>query len=101
MWIPKEEEKHYFCWNCGSEQEFEVKLQRTDTCIHCGADLHCCKNCEFHDPGAHNQCTETIAEYVSDRERANHCTTFKFKTGERETDEKEGAISKLEALFKK
>jgi transcription initiation factor IIE alpha subunit len=101
MWIPKEEERHYFCHKCSGELVFEVKMQRTDMCPHCGADLHCCKNCEYHDPGAHNQCTETIAEYVSDRHRANHCTHLKFKSGERESVDKDSAKAKLEALFKK
>ena len=101
MWIPKEEEKHYFCFKCSNEVVFEVKMQRTDTCPHCGADLHCCKNCEYWDPGAHNQCTETFAEYVSDRERANHCTSFKFRVGEQEAVNKDATMSRLEALFKK
>ena len=76
-------------------------MQRTDTCPHCAVDLHVCKNCEYYDPGAHNQCTETISEYVSDRERANHCTHFKFKDGEREKADKVSAMSKLDALFAK
>ncbi len=101
MWIPKEEEKHYFCHKCAQELIFEVKMQRTDICPHCGADLHCCKNCEYWDPGAHNECTLTITEYVSDRERANHCTHFKFRAGEMEIEDKQAAMSKLEALFKK
>ena len=101
MWIPKEEEKHYFCYKCGQELIFEVKMQRTDTCLHCSTDLHVCRNCEFWDLGAHNQCTITLTEYVSDRERANHCTHFKFRSGETETEDKDAAMSKLEALFKK
>jgi transcription initiation factor IIE alpha subunit len=96
------EEKRYFCFACKNEIIFEVKMQRQDTCPHCGADLHCCKNCKYHDPGAHNQCTETIAEYVQDRERANFCTLFEFIVGPRPTDEQASlAKAKLEALFKK
>jgi len=101
MWVPKVEDKHFFCHQCNNELEFEVKMQRTDTCPHCAFDLNVCKNCEFWDPGAHNQCRENIAEYVTDRERANHCTHFKFRDGEAEAADKSSAMSKLEAVFGK
>lgn len=101
MWIPKQEEKHYFCHSCRNELVFEVKMQRTDTCPHCGTDLHCCMNCEYWDPGYRNQCRENIAEYVSDRARANHCTHLRLKSGERDKSEKDAALSRLESLFGK
>ena len=69
-WIPKVEEKRHFCHKCKNELVFEVKLQRADTCPHCGVDMHCCKNCEYWDISAHNQCKEHIAEYIPDREKA-------------------------------
>ena len=102
MFIPKVEEKHHFCHACGNELDFDrIKMQRTDTCIHCAADLHCCKNCEYWDPGAHNQCIEHIAEYVPDRERTNHCTHFLFKDGAPEGSDIDKAKAKLDDLFKK
>ena len=73
-WIPKVEQKRHFCHKCKNELVFEVKLQRADTCPHCGVDMHCCKNCEYWDPSAHNQCKERIAEYIPDREKANFCS---------------------------
>jgi hypothetical protein len=76
MWIPKVEEKKHFCHKCKNELVFEVKMQRRDNCPHCGADLQCCKNCEYWDPSAHNQCREKITEYIPDREAANFCTFF-------------------------
>ena len=101
MWVPKTEEKIYHCHKCGGLLEFEVKMQRTDVCPHCAADLHCCKNCEYWEPGAHNQCRENIAEYVPDRERTNYCTFFTFKSGEREKLDRDAVRRKLDALFKK
>jgi hypothetical protein len=103
MWIPKLEEKRHFCHKCKGVLVFEVKMQRADTCSHCGADLHSCRNCEHWDAGAYNQCKEQIAEYIPDREAANRCTFFTFRSGEPADTSKQVAASraKLEALFKK
>jgi len=101
MFFPKEEEKHFFCHACGNELVFEVKMQRTDTCPHCGLDLHCCKNCQYWAVHAHNQCTEHITEYVPDREKTNYCTSFTFRSGEQEKQDLAKARSKLDSLFKK
>ena len=101
MWVPKTEEKIYHCHKCSGLLEFEVKMQRTDVCPHCASDLHCCKNCEYWEPGEHNQCREKIAEYVPERERTNYCTFFTFKSGERQKLDKDAVRRKLDALFKK
>jgi len=102
-WIPKVEQKRHFCHACKNELIFEVKMQRADACPHCAADLHCCKNCEYWDPVAHNQCKEHVAEYIPDRERANRCTFFTFRNGVPEDPAARIAASraKLDALFKK
>ncbi len=101
MYIPKEEEKHHFCHKCTNEIVFEVKMQRTDTCPHCGVDLHVCRNCEYWDVGEPNQCREHITEYVADRERTNYCTFFTFRSGEPEKQADRDAVkSKLDSLFK-
>ncbi|MGA8185577.1 MAG: hypothetical protein WB819_18275 [Terriglobia bacterium] len=47
-----------------------------DTCPNCDADLHCCRNCRFYDPGKHNECAETQAEWVRDKEASNYCGYF-------------------------
>jgi hypothetical protein len=68
-----------FCWKCGTEV-LEIsgarKILRTDTCSKCESDLHACKNCQFYDRQYHNECRETQAEWVSDKERANYCDYF-------------------------
>ena len=100
-WIPKVEAKRHFCHKCKNELIFEVKLQRADTCPHCGVDLHCCKNCKFFDPYAHNGCRESSTLYEPDKEKANFCTYFVFKEGVVEKADKAAAMSALDALFKK
>ncbi len=73
-----------------------------DLCDRCGADLHVCLNCQYHDPSAYNECREPQAERVADRDRANRCDYFRPASGElasgTEADDPRAA---LEALFKK
>jgi hypothetical protein len=73
------------------------------TCGGCGADLHSCRNCRHHDPGAHNQCREPGSDWVSDRERANHCEYFapSDRGGGQAARDAATARSQLESLFKK
>ena len=98
----------YYCWSCGNEQIFDVKVGvkvgRRDSCPHCGADLHVCKNCRLHDPNIHNQCREPEAAFIRDRAEANFCTHFDMKNTEGEFQQDKSvtdAKAKLEALFKK
>jgi hypothetical protein len=80
----------------------EDKIRRNDECPHCRADMHSCKNCQYYDPGAHNECKETISEYVPDKERANFCGMYRSFTGDRPAAVNlDAAKAKLEALFKK
>lgn len=97
----------YYCWKCRNELEFivkvGVKVGRQDLCKHCGADLHVCKNCVFYDPGLHNACRETQAEFIRDREAGNFCAhfTFRDRSDAPEIDDSASkAKNKLDALFK-
>jgi hypothetical protein len=96
----------YFCHSCGNEQIFEVKVGvkvgRRDSCPHCGADLHCCKNCRHHDPNVHNQCKLPEAPFIRERTEANFCPQFDFKDSEafHVDNSATDARAKLDALFK-
>lgn len=72
-----------------------------DTCDGCGADLHTCRQCRHHDVSAYNECRESSAERVADRDRANRCEWFAPGDGGGAGEGREGALSDLEALFKK
>jgi hypothetical protein len=92
------------CFHCQRELALNGKVSRQDQCPHCGSDLHCCLNCEFYDPYAHNRCKEPQAEYVSDREKANFCDYFRFRSSEKngaQMEAKEKAKAEWEALFRK
>ncbi len=99
----------YYCHACGNEQIFDVKVGvkvgRRDSCPHCGADLHVCKNCRLWDPSIHNQCREPEAAFIRDREEGNFCAHFDFKEykeGESPASDPsvDKAKAKLNDLFK-
>ncbi len=89
------------CHACGGEVELIDKVKRADSCEHCGADLHCCKNCTLFDPFVHNQCKESTTFWEPDKEKANFCTFFAPRPQRVEVQDRQAALSKLEALFKK
>ncbi len=97
----------YYCWSCSNEQIFDVKVGvkvgRRDSCPHCGADLHVCKNCRLWDPNIHNQCREPEAAFIRDRQEGNFCAHFDFKDsdGIKVDDSVDKAKAKLAELFKK
>jgi hypothetical protein len=71
------------CFACNAEVPLAAgeRVGFRDACGRCRADLHVCRNCAHHDPGAHNECREPHAEWVSDRERANRCDWFRAGAG--------------------
>lgn len=59
-------------------------------------------NCVYYDRSVYNECQETQAERVLEKDQSNFCGYFSFREGERnEVDEKELVRKKLEELFKK
>lgn len=91
------------CYSCHTQIPLESKPTRNATCPNCAAYLHCCLNCHFYAPAAHNQCREPQAEWVKDKEAANFCDYFRPAAGMEapETSRKEDAMKKLNDLFKK
>jgi hypothetical protein len=92
----------FFCFNCQKEIVLLGKPGRRDECIHCRADVHVCKNCEFYDPKVYNECREPSADVVLEKERANFCDFFTPHRGPRGGVDKAAALrAAAEALFKK
>ena len=91
------------CHACGRPVTIETKLSRTADCPNCQSDLHVCKNCRFYDRTVHNQCRETQAEWVADKEKANFCDYFVFadRAAASAGNAPEAARKKLDDLFKK
>ncbi|MCK5798888.1 MAG: hypothetical protein KAI47_16965 [Deltaproteobacteria bacterium] len=97
----------YYCYKCSNELDLiitvGVKVGRLDTCAHCGANLHCCKNCRFYEPSVHNECLETHADFIRDREETNFCALYEIKNRDAAPEHDDSATkakSKLEAMFK-
>ena len=93
--------KQVICFSCGTTNEFVDRLSLKEECEKCLGDLHSCRNCRFYDPGSYNECKESSADVVRDKERANHCDYFKVGEGSFAVDKKNELLSAAEALFKK
>ncbi len=94
------------CHRCGTEWVSDKRQPGVkETCVKCGAYLHCCLNCRFHDPHAHNECYIPNTEWVGDRKGANFCDEFEFRDTQPGEDEnhsevkREKARKALEALL--
>lgn len=91
-----------FCFSCNKELSILGQVGRREECPHCRADVHVCKNCEFYDPKVYNECRETAADVVREKDRANFCDYFKFRQGGASPEDKKAALrAAAEALFKK
>ena len=90
------------CWKCGASlEELSLPLRRQEECKTCGAELHVCRLCEFHDTAVAKSCREPVAEEVKDKTRSNFCDYFSPRphaysaTGDAACN----ARSELESLF--
>lgn len=90
------------CFHCKKNNTYSEKVGFRDECLHCKNDLHVCKNCEFYDVKAYNECRETSADVVREKDRANYCDFFSpSKKTASFSDEKARLKAAAEALFKK
>ena len=89
------------CYECSVKCTSESKFGFRDECDSCGADIHCCLNCEFYETSSYNQCRETSADSITDKEKANFCDFFQPGSGQGAGNKKEGLLNAAEALFKK
>jgi hypothetical protein len=91
------------CFSCHKELSFsDAKIGFREECMHCRADVHVCKNCNFYDPKAYNECREPQADVVREKDRANYCEYFSPRApGISPTDSKAALRAAAEALFKK
>lgn len=90
------------CHKCAAKNTSSDIFGRRSECSSCHSDLHVCYNCIHYDAGAYNECKESSADFVKEKDRANFCDYFspsdKNKTGK---DSKNDILSAAEALFKK
>lgn len=93
------------CYKCGKQlsDTFKVMVSRSDICPHCRADLRCCKMCQFYDPKSYNECRESNADRITEKEKANFCDYYKIGSDSANDAEKQRQeqLAKAMALFKK
>jgi hypothetical protein len=102
------------CWNCGQPVETIERVGFHAHCPQCDRPLHVCRNCSLYDPAYNNQCRETMAERVVDKDRSNFCEYFAPRAAASRSSQppssqlpssrpspERAARERLEALFKK
>lgn len=92
------------CAFCGADVGDPRLIGRRDSCPACERDLHCCLQCRFFDPHAHNQCREPQADYVKEKDAGNFCGYFALlgqRRGKMVEEVKTTAKQALDELFKK
>lgn len=91
------------CVRCGAALEIVDKVFRKDECPACGGDLHCCIQCRFYERGRQNDCRESRAENVRDKDKANYCDYYDIGNGDGSlrSDPAQAAKAALDALFRK
>jgi hypothetical protein len=89
------------CFSCQTDLRFTLAISRRDECPKCRADVRVCKNCHFYDPKAYNECRETSAEVVREKDRATLCDYFQPGDLANTQKSRDDLLAAAEALFKK
>lgn len=90
------------CHSCNKDLGLapEQKILRSEECPYCYASIHCCKMCKFYDPTTYNECRETSADRIVEKDKANFCDYFILKGSGGSGNEKEDLMAAANALFK-
>ena len=89
------------CPSCKKEHSYDGMLPFRAECDKCSADLHVCLTCRFWDRYAENECRESEADPVANKDRRNLCEYWKPREDKGEDARVSDAKAKLDALFKK
>ena len=90
------------CHHCQEVTKYQNNLGFREECLKCRNDLHVCKNCEFYDRTAYNECRESSADVIREKDRANLCEYFSPRQTESSAgDEKAKIKAAANSLFKK
>lgn len=95
--------------SCQKINEVIDKVHFRDECESCGQDLHSCKHCQNYDEGSYNECKDSSADRVLDKEKSNYCDFYLAKDislnkeapSKASGNSKADLLAQAEALFKK
>ncbi len=92
-----------FCYYCKKNIPVigDFKVTRTEDCPYCTRALHCCRMCKFFDSRVYNECKESNADRVVDKEKANFCDYFVLTSGSHDDNSIDLLKSTADSLFKK
>ncbi|WP_372653297.1 hypothetical protein [Halobacteriovorax sp.] len=90
------------CHSCSKTLDLEQnsKILRSEECPYCYASIHCCKMCGFYDQTAYNECRETNADRIVEKDKANFCDYFILKGDNTVTNKQDDLLSAANSLFK-
>ena len=91
------------CYNCQSNTSFleKEKILKAEECPQCQRDLRCCKMCAFYDPSSYNECRESNATRIVEKEKANYCDYFQLTDPKQDNQStKENLLERANSLFK-
>ena len=89
------------CFHCQALLSFSDRVGFREECSQCKNDVHVCKNCDFYDPSAYNECREPQAERSAEKDRSNRCEYFNGSKRGGGKSTKNDLMAQAEALFKK
>jgi hypothetical protein len=91
------------CYSCKSKIVIQDKIAFRQDCDKCGNALHSCVQCQHYDPKVYNECKETMADRILEKQKSNYCEFFSAspKTSAVGDTKKVDLLAQAEALFKK
>ena len=88
------------CHACGAAWGEKHEPGRNETCMKCGADMHCCLNCRVYDPMKARSCASMTTDPPSDKEAANSCEEFQMADRHRAQQSQDDRQKALEEKWK-
>lgn len=91
------------CYHCQAKTHFleAEKIVKSEECPQCQRDLRCCKMCAFYDPSSYNECRESNAARVVEKEKANYCDYFQLSCPKSDgNNSKDDLLARANSLFK-
>ncbi len=103
--IPEKIQEEIICFSCKkiTGLHFDSKISRSEECPFCYASLHSCLMCNFYDKTAYNECHESEARRILEKDKSNFCDFFILKSSSAENlmQKKDKLFDAAAALFKK
>lgn len=90
------------CYKCNTKLNLAdtETIPRSESCPTCLTDIRCCKMCLFYDTKSYNDCRESSAMRIVEKEKANFCDYYRISNQENKQESTQSLLDKANALFK-